>query len=67
MTKNSKKAILVSTKELKQMIYIQYPIVFLESITKDNLALNLVLALFDLSGEINVIHLTFAKKLGLII
>ena len=66
VTEDNEKIILVSAKELEQIIYIQYPIAFLGGITQDCLILDSVLALFDSSNEVNIIHLTFAKKLGLV-
>ena len=64
---DSEKAILVSAKELEQVTYIQYPIIFLSNVTQNGSALDLVLALFDLSSEVNTMHLAFVKRLGLVI
>ena len=59
---DSKKVILVSTKELERVTYIQYLIAFPNSVTQDDSVLNPVLALFDLSNEINIMHLAFTEK-----
>ena len=66
MTENSEKAILVNAKDLKQITCIQYLIAFLGSITQDGSILNPVLVFFDLGSEVNAIHLTFEKKLDLV-
>ena len=67
MIENSEEAILLSAKELEWVMCIQYPITFQDSITQDSSALDSTLALFDLDSEINIIHLTFAEKLGLMV
>ena len=67
MTEDSKETTLVSAKELEQVIYIQYPIAFLDDITQDGSILDFVLALLDLGSEVNAIHPTFTKRLGLVI
>ena len=59
---NSEKAILVSAKELEQVICIQYSIAFLGDVIQDGLPLNLVLALFNSSNEVNVMHPAFAER-----
>ena len=67
VAENSEEAILVSAKELEQVTYIQYPIAFSGSVTQDDLALDPVLALFDLCSEINAIHPAFVERLGLVV
>ena len=64
VTKNSEEAILVSAKELEQVMCIQYHIVFPDNIIQDSSALNLLLALLNSGSKVNTIHLTFAEKLG---
>ena len=66
MIENSEEAILVNAKELEQIMYIQYPIVFLGDITQDGSTLDSVSAIFDSSSKVNAIHPTFAKKLRLV-
>ena len=66
VTENSEEAILVSVKELEQIMCIQYPIIFLDDIIQDSSALDLILALLDLGSEVNAIHPNFAKKLGFV-
>ena len=67
VTEESEEAILVSAKELEQVTCIQYPITFPGSITQDCLALDPILALLDLSCEVNVMHPAFAERLGLVV
>ena len=67
MTKDSEEAILVSAKELEQVMCIQYPIIFPGGITQDGLALDLLLALFHSNNEVNAMYLAFIKILGLVI
>ena len=67
VTEDSKEAILVSAKELEQVTYIQYFIAFPSDVTKDGLALNLVLALFDLDSKVNAMHPAFIERLGLMV
>ena len=64
---DSEEAILVSAKELEQVTCIQYPITFLGGITQDGSTLDHVSALLDLGSEINVMHPTFAERLGLVV
>ena len=64
---DSEEAILVSTKELEQVMCIQYFIAFPDSITQDGLVLDPLSALFNLSSKVNVIHSTFVKKLGFLV
>ena len=59
-----KKVIIVSVRELKQVTYIQYFIIFQENITQVNSILNLMSAFFNSDSEINVMRPAFAKKLG---
>ena len=65
VTENSKEAILVSVKELKQVTCILYFIAFPGGVTQDGSAVDLLLALFDSSNKVNVIHPAFAKRLDL--
>ena len=67
VTDDSEKAILVSIKELEQVTYIQYLIIFQGGVTQDGIALNSVLAFLNLGSKVNVIHLIFVKKLSLLI
>lgn len=67
MSKDSEKAILVIAKELEQVTYIQYPIVFQGDITQDNPVLDPILAFFDSGNKVNVIHLPFIERLGLVV
>ena len=67
MIEDSEEAILISAKELEQVIYIQYLIAFPGGVTQDNLALDLVLAILDLDNEVNAMYPAFAKRLGLVI
>ena len=67
VTKDSEEAILVSAKELEQIIYIQYLITFPGSVTQDDSVLDSMSALLDLSSKINAIHPVFAERLGLVI
>ena len=67
MTEDSQEAILVSAKELDQVIYIQYSIAFLGSITQDGLVLDPVSELLNSSNEVNAIHPAFAERLGFVI
>ena len=67
MIKNSKETILVSDKELEQVMYIQYFIFFYGSLTQVDSVPDLVSAFLDLNSEINTIHLVFIKKLGLVV
>ena len=67
ITEESKEAILVSVKELEQVMYIQYPIAFLGGITQDSLVLNPVSALLDSGSEVNAMYPAFAKRLGLMV
>ena len=64
---NSEKAILVSAKELEQIMCIQYPIIFPGGIIQDGLILNLVSALLDSGSKVNVMHLAFAERLSLVV
>lgn len=66
VTEHSKKAILVNAKDLKQMICIQYLIIFQDSLTQVSKALDLISVFLDLKSEVNAIHLIFVKKLGLV-
>ena len=66
-TEDSEEAILVSAKELERVMCIQYSITFQGSVTHNSSALDFVSALFDISSEVNAIHPTFAKKLGLVL
>ena len=66
VTENSEETILVSVKELEWVTCIQYPIAFSGGINQDGSALNPVSALLNLSSEVNVMHLAFAKRLGLV-
>ena len=67
VTECYEKTILVSAKELKQVICIQYPIAFLSDITQNSLALDLVSVLLHSGSEINIIHLASAEKLGFVV
>ena len=64
---DSEKAILVSVKELEQVMCIQYLIAFPGSVTQDGSALNPVSALLDSGSEINAMHLAFVEGLGLVV
>ena len=66
VTEDSKEAILVSVKELEQVMCIQYPIIFPGSVTQDGSALDPVSALFNSGSEVNVMHPAFAERLGLV-
>ena len=66
VTEDSEEAILVSTKKLERVTYIQYLIVFLGGVTQDSSVLNPILALFDSSSEDNAMHPAFAKRLDLV-
>ena len=63
----NKEAILVNNKELKQVMYIQYPIGFQGNVTQVRIALDPKSALFDLSNEVNVMHPAFTEKLDLVV
>ena len=67
MTEDSEEAILVSAIKLKQVIYIQYPIIFPGSVTQDGSTLDLLSAFFDSGSEVNIIHPAFARRLGLVV
>ena len=67
MTEDSEEAILVNAKELEQETCIQYLITFPGGVTQDGSALDLVSALLDLGSEVNVMHLAFAERLGLVV
>ena len=67
MTEDSEKAILVSTKELEQVMCIQYPITFPGGITQDGSSLDPVSTLLNLGSKVNAIHLVFAKMLELVV
>ena len=64
---NSEEASLASAKKLKQITCIQYPSAFSGSVAQDGSTLDLVLALLYLGSEVNIMHPTFAKRLGLVI
>ena len=66
MTEDSENAILVSAKELEQLMCILYLIAFLSDLTKDGSALDPERAFFDSSSEVNAMHPAFAKKSGLV-
>ena len=66
VTEDSEEAILVNVKELEQVTYIQYFIVFPGGVTQDDSALDPVSALFDSSSEVNAMHPVFAERLGLV-
>ena len=61
VTEDSKEAILISVKELKQVTCIQYPIAFLGSVTQDGSALDPVSKLLDSGSEVNAMHPAFAE------
>ena len=67
MTEDSEEAILVSAKELEQVMCIQYPIVFPGDVTQNSSALDSVSALLDSGSEVNAMHLAFAERLGLVV
>ena len=67
VTEDSEETILVSAKELERVTCIQYPIAFPGGVTQDGLALGPVLALLDSGSEVNVMHLAFAERLGLVV
>ena len=67
VTEDSEEAIQVSAKKLERVTYIQYPITFLDGVTQDGPVLDPVLALLDLGNEVNVIHLAFTERLGLVV
>ena len=67
VTGDSEEAILVSSKELERVTYIQYPIAFQDNETQDGSALNYVLAFFDSGSEVNTMYLIFTKRLGLVV
>ena len=67
VTEDSEKAILVSVKELEQVICIQYLIAFPGNITQDGLALDSVSALLDSCSEVNAMHPAFAERLDLVV
>ena len=67
MTEDSEKAILVSVKKLEQVTCIQYFIAFPIGITQNGSALDLISAVFDLSSEINAMHLAFVERLGFVV
>ena len=62
ITKDSKKTIIISDKNLKWVICIYYFIVF-----KVESVLNPIPSLINSSNKVNTLYLTFAKKLGLIV
>ena len=66
MTENSEEAILVSAKELEQVTYIQYPIIFHDGVTQDGSVLDSVSILFDSGSEVNTIDPTFVENLGFV-
>ena len=67
VTEDSEEAILASVKELERVTCIQYPITFPGGVTQDGVALDFVLALFDLGSKVNAMHLAFAERLGLVV
>ena len=67
MTEDNKETILVSIKELEQVMCIQYSIAFPGGVTQDGSILNLVLILLDLGSEVNAMHPVFAERLGLVV
>ena len=66
-TEDSKEAVLINAKELKQVTYIKYFITFLGDVTQDGSEQDLILAFFDLSNEVNILHPAFAESLGLVV
>ena len=67
MTEDNEEAILVSVKELEQVMCIQYLIAFPGGVTQDGLALDPVSALLDSGSEVNAMYPAFAKRLGLVV
>ena len=67
VTEDSEEAILASAKELKQVTYIQYPIIFPGGVTQDGAALDSVSALLDLGSKVNAMHSAFVERLGLVV
>ena len=67
VTKDSKEVILASAKDLKQIMCIQYSIIYPSYKTQDGSVLDSILALFDSGSKLNVMHLAFAEKLGLVV
>ena len=64
MIKNNKEVILLSAKDQKQVIHIQYSIIFQGSLTQVGQASGPVLALLNLGSKVNVIYPAFIEKLG---
>ena len=67
VTEDSEEAILISVKELEQVMCIQYPIAFPGGVTQDSSVLDPVSALLDLGSEVNAMHPNFAERLGLVV
>ena len=67
MIENSEEAILVSAKELEQIMCIQYPIAFPGNITQDSSVLNSMSALFNSGSEVNIMYPTFAERLSFVV
>ena len=67
MTDDSKEAILVSVKELEQVTCIQYLIAFPGDVTQNGSALDPMSALLNSGSEVNVMHLAFVERLGLVV
>ena len=67
VTENSEKAILVSVKELEQILCIQYLIAFPGGVTQDGLALDPMFALLDSGSKVNAMHPAFAERLGFVV
>ena len=67
MTEDSEEAILISVKELEQVMCIQYHIPFPGGITQDDSVLDPVSALLNSGSEVNAIHPAFTERLVLVV